>query len=54
MFTPKIYMILEVTFLTFLSYSQMGLYAAIVTVGIHQQIISARARKAIKLGTAVI
>jgi hypothetical protein len=54
MFTLKIYMILEVTFHTFLSFSQMGQYAAIVTVGIHQQIISARARKAIKLGIAII
>jgi hypothetical protein len=32
----------------------MVLYAAIVTVGIHQQIVSARVRKAIKLGIVVI
>jgi hypothetical protein len=47
-------MILEVTFLSFLLYSQMGLYAAIVTVGIHQQIGSVTARKAIKQGMVVI
>jgi hypothetical protein len=47
-------MILEVTFLSFLLYSQMALYAAIVTVGIRQQIVSATARKAIKLGMVVI
>lgn len=46
-------MILEVTFLSFQLYSQMGLYAAIVTVGIHQQIVSAKARKAVKLGIVV-
>lgn len=54
MFTLKNYVFLEVTFLSFLLYSQMVLYAAIVTVGIHQQIVSARVRKAIKLGIVVI
>jgi len=47
-------MILEVTFLTFRVYSQRGPHAAIVTVGFHQQIISARTRKAIKVGILVI
>lgn len=54
MFTLKIHMILEVAFHTFQFFPQMAQYAAIVTVGFHQQIISARVRRAINLSIVAI